>query len=117
MIKYASGQQLIKYRGEPVPIIFLDEYLNTNSFDQEAMLESSTELDAVMIKHNDRLYCIVVGSIKDILKSDEEISIDIVCGDKLLGVFYIENTIFNVLNIHNIINTIVNSNKTVEFVA
>lgn len=117
MIQYASGRQLIKYRGEPVPILFLDQYLGAEGFDQKAFLENATELDAVMIKHNDRLYCIVVGSIKDILKSDEEISGDIVGDDRLLGVFYIEETIFNVLNIHSIVNTMGRTNKTMDFVA
>jgi two-component system chemotaxis sensor kinase CheA len=116
-IQYSSGRQLIKYRGEPVPILFLDGYLGTERFDQELLLAAEKELDAVMIKHNDRLYCIVVGSIKDILKSGEEISGDIVSDNRLLGVFYIEETIFNVLNIHSIVNTMGSKNKSIDFVA
>lgn len=117
LIQESGDRQLIKYRGEAVPILFLDEFFQVAQFDTAELINREEELDTVMIKHNDRIYGIVVGSIKDIMKSSEEINTDLVANEQLLGVFYEDDVIFNVLNIHGIVNAMNFLKANNEYVA
>lgn len=103
-IQQSGTKHLIKYRDEAVPLLFLDEFLGTDDFNIADTISNNEEFDTVMVMHNSRVYAVVVNSIKDILKSSEEIFSEIADQDKLLGVFYVENNVYNVLNVHEVIH-------------
>lgn len=116
-IQQSGTKYLIKYRDEAVPLLFLDEFLETDNFSIANTISNNEEFDTVMVMHNSRVYAVVVNSIKDILKSSEEIFSEIADQDKLLGVFYVENNVYNVLNVHEVIHFMNRKQNTAQIVA
>lgn len=103
-IEFSGNVALVRYRGNVLPIVHLEHFLNFSDQSIENYIKEKENLHVIVISREEKFFGLLVNNIEDIGKSIGAIDEEIGDRDGIQGTVFIENKTISLIDCNYVID-------------
>ena len=110
-IEYAGAVPLVRYRGDTMPLLFIERQLELCPVDISLMDYYPVVLKVIVVDMHNKHYGIVVDEILDIGTTSDQLNTHNIDREGFIGTIFIEDKTSTILDVHFLVNNYIKFEK------
>lgn len=103
-IQFTGERGLVRYRGNSLPLLYVENLLGMTSHNLEDLSKEDSELCVLVINYKNKLYGAIIKELNDIASSSDSVEEAYSDREGVRGTLTIDEMIFSVIDVERLIN-------------